>query len=329
MSFGSRLKGLRIEHGMTQAELATMLRVSPPHVSNLEADKSNPSDMLINTVCLVWHIDEHWIRTGEGTKESRVDKIYDAISGKPELTQRLTAMVLHESQQSRLGYLFAHASPSINDMLDILFDKPAEDFLARLNLLIKEWIDSKDDLKKRARIEVRMEEAVEDFPAKLSEYKQIISKRAGDGVVSFSEVAATEATAAPTRVTRPVIGRAAAGAPKSMISLEGEELRTNGDEAHNIRPGDFIVIADGNSMVDCGIHDGDHCVIHQTPEVENGQIALVAVDDGSTIKRFYREPDGFRLVPCSADHAEQHYPPDAPIRVLGKFVKVIQPDPEK
>jgi len=329
MGIGLRIKQIRQVHNLTQGQLAASIHVSTGHISNLEKEISNPSDMLINSICLTWHIDEQWLRTGNGTMESRVDRIYEAISGKPELTQRFTAMILHESQRKQLGYLFAPASPRLDDMLEILFSSPAVDFLARLNLLIKEWIDCKDDLKKRARIEVRMEEAVEDFPAKLADYKQAISKRAGDGVVSFDEVASTEPTAAPRRVTLPVMGRAAAGAPKSMISLEGEELRTNGDVAHDIRPGDFIVIADGNSMVDCGIHDGDHCVIHQTPEVSNGQIALVAVDDGSTIKRFYMDENGFRLVPCSADHAEQHYPPDAPIRVLGKFIKVIQPDPER
>lgn len=328
MSFGERLQAIRKQNKLNQLEFAAALQVSGAHISKLEADKSNPSDMLINSICLIWHIDENWLRTGEGQMESRVDKIYEAISGKPELTQRLTAMVLHESQRKQLGYLFAPASPRLDDMLRTLFDKSSVDFLARLNLLIKEWIDCKDDIRKKARIEVRMEEAVEDFPAKLAEYRQIIAKRTGDGVVSFDEIAATEATAAPSRVMLPVLGRAAAGAPKSMISLEGEELRTNGDVAHNIRPGDFIVIADGDSMIDCGIRDGDHCVIHQTPEVSNGQIALVAVDDGSTIKRFYKDDNGFRLVPCSADHAEQHYPSDAPIRVLGKFIKVIQPDPE-
>lgn len=328
MSLGTRVNELRTEKNMKQYDLATALKVTPSYVSRIEADKVVPSDTLISMLSFIFHVEERWIKTGEGTKESRVDQIYEAISGKPELTQRFTAMILHESQRKRLGYLFAPASPRLDDMLEILFSSPAQDFLTRLNLLIKEWIDCKDDIRKKARIEVRMEEAVEDFPVKLAEYNQIIANIAGDGIVSFDEITASETPSAPARVMLPVLGRAAAGAPKSMISLEGEELRTNGDVAHDIRPGDFIVIADGDSMVDCGIHDGDHCVIHQTPEVSNGQIALVAVEDGSTIKRFYKEKDGFRLVPCSPDHEEQHYPSDAPIRVLGKFVKVIQPDPE-
>ena len=328
MGFGSRLKDARKRKSMTQSQLAEALRVNSTYVSKLELETSVPSDMLVSMASLELQVDENWLRTGNGNMERRVDKIREHLIDDPELRQRFTQMEFREQQLEQLRYLFAPTYPRIWDMLKLLSDDASFDFVARLNLLIKEWDQS--DVRYRARIEVRMEDMIVDFPAKISAYQRYVNKRKDDGaVVPFNEIAATEAESAPRRVTLPVIGRAAAGAPKSMISLEGEELRTNGDEAHNIRPGDFIVIADGNSMVDCGIHDGDHCVIHQTPEVENGQIALVAVDDGSTIKRFYREPDGFRLVPCSVDHAEQHYPPDAPIRVLGKFVKVIQPDPER
>lgn len=257
--------------------------------------------------------------------ESRVDRIREYVNDDPALRQRLTQMEFREQQLEQLRYLFAPTYPRIWDMLKLLSDESSLDFVARLNLLIKEWDTS--DIKNRARIEVRMEDIVVDFPAKISAYQRYVSKRKDDGaVVPFDVVAATEAEAPTARVTLPVMGRAAAGKPKGMIRLEGDELYTNGDEAHMIRPGDFIVIADGDSMIDCGIHDGDHCVIHQTPMVENGQIALVAIDDGSTIKRFYREKDGFRLVPCNPEYEEQHYPPDAQIRVLGKFAKVIHPE---
>ena len=328
MGFGSRLKYARKRKGMTQSQLAESLHVNSTYVSKLELETSVPSDMLVSMASFVLQVDENWLRTGNGNMERRVDLIREHIIDEPELRQRLTQMEYREQQLEQLRYLFAPTYPRIWDMLKLLSEDSSFDFVARLNLLIKEWDQS--DVRNRARIEVRMEDMIVDFHAKISDYQRYVTKRMNDGaVVPFNEITATEATAAPARVMLPVLGRAAAGAPKSMISLEGEELRTNGDIAHDIRPGDFIVIADGNSMEDCGIHDGDHCVIHQTPEVSNGQIALVAVDDGSTIKRFYMDDNGFRLVPCSADHEEQHYPPDADVRVLGRFVKVIQPDPER
>ena len=327
MSFGSRLKTARKTRDMTQSQLAEALHVNSSYVSKLELETSIPSDMLISMASIVLHVEEKWLRTGEGSMESRADRIRELVIEEPDLRQRLTQMEYREQQLEQLRYLFAPTYPRIWDMLKLLSEDSSLDFVARLNLLIKEWDQS--DVRYRARIEVRMEDMIVDFPAKISAYQRYVNKRKDEGaVVPFDEIIATETQAAPTRVTLPIMGRAAAGAPKSMIDLEGEELYTNGDVAQMIRPGDFIVVADGDSMIDCGIHDGDYCVIHQTPEVSNGQIALVAVEDGSTIKRFYKERDGFRLVPCSADHAEQHYPSDAPIRVLGKFVKVIQPDQE-
>ena len=328
MDIADRIKLVRETNRLNQADFAQCLEVNPSYISRLEKGNATPSKRLLNMMSLVFHVNPEWIVSGSGSMESATDLIREHIADEPALRRYLLRMEFREQQLEQLSYLFAPTYPRIWDMLKLLSEDSSLDFVARLNLLIKEWDQS--DVRYRARIEVRMEDMIVDFPAKLSAYQRYIDKRKDDGaVVPFKEIAASEGEASPTRVTLPVIGRAAAGAPKSMISLEGEELRTNGDVAHDIRPGDFIVIADGDSMVDCGIHDGDHCVIHQTPSVENGQIALVAIDDGSTIKRFYKDDDGYRLVPCSVDHAEQHYPPDAPIRVLGKFVKVILPDSER
>ena len=311
---------------MTQAELASMLRVSAPHISNLEADKSNPSDMLVNSVCLSWHIDEHWLRTGEGVKEDSTFRLREAVKEQPDLNRHIDKLVIGKGSRDQLAYLFGATYPQPHALLNMLSQSDAQDFLARLNLLIKEWDDSRGNTRKRARIEVRIEDAIEDFSIKLNEFNK--KKRLQDDtVISFSEMLnEDEEDTELRRITLPVLGRAAAGAPKDMIELEGDELIARNDEDHIVSPGDFVVIADGDSMVDAGIHDGDYCVIHQTPDVENGQIALVAVGDGSTIKRFYKDDDGVRLVPCNDQYKAQHYPPNASIRVLGHFIKAIPPE---
>ena len=92
-----------------------------------------------------------------------------------------------------------------------------------------------------------------------------------------------------------------------------------------IKRGDFLVVAVGDSMIEAGIKDADYCVIRPDVYVDNGEIALVVVGDGSTIKRFYDDgEEGFRLVPCNPAHHEQHYPPDAELSVAGKFIKVLE-----
>lgn len=121
----------------------------------------------------------------------------------------------------------------------------------------------------------------------------------------------------------PVVGRSAAGLPMEMVEATDEAVAINGETTAQL--GDYAVIAVGDSMIDAGIHDGDRCLIRPREDVENGQIALVAIDSGSTIKKFYKDDDGFRLVPCNPKHEVQHYGPDAPISVLGLFLTVLDP----
>lgn len=118
------------------------------------------------------------------------------------------------------------------------------------------------------------------------------------------------------------MGRSAAGTPIEMVSIPDDPVIINGET--RIKAGDFIVIAVGDSMIEAGIHDGDKCVIRPQEWVENGEIALVAVDNGSTIKRFYREDDEIRLKPCNSAHSAQKYGSDVPVRVLGRFITVVK-----
>ena len=120
----------------------------------------------------------------------------------------------------------------------------------------------------------------------------------------------------------PVMGRSAAGMPIEMVTIPKDPVSINGEA--QVKAGDFIVIAVGDSMIEAGIHDGDKCVIRPQEQVENGEIALVAVDDGSTIKRFCQDEDGIHLKPCNPAHPVQHYDAGAPIRVLGRFIAVVK-----
>ena len=117
----------------------------------------------------------------------------------------------------------------------------------------------------------------------------------------------------------PVVGKAAAGLPIEMLQEYGTSLEVSD---HRIKPGDFAVIADGDSMINAGINPGDRVIVRPQPSVENGEIALVSVGDGSTIKRFFKQNEGILLVPENDKYPPQKYPESADIRVLGKVVKV-------
>lgn len=51
---------------------------------------------------------------------------------------------------------------------------------------------------------------------------------------------------------------------------------------------DFCVIAKGDSMINARIFDGDLVLVRSQQDVENGEIAVVIVDDEATLKRVYK-----------------------------------------
>ena len=90
----------------------------------------------------------------------------------------------------------------------------------------------------------------------------------------------------------PLIGEIACGTP----ILAEENIEDWVDLPRHIHA-DYALTCRGESMVGAGICDGDVVYIRQQPEVLNGQIAAVRVDDDTaTLKRFYRAGDTVTLV---------------------------------
>lgn len=59
----------------------------------------------------------------------------------------------------------------------------------------------------------------------------------------------------------------------------------------------FALRIKGESMIEAGIMNGDYVIVSRTSYVENGDIAVVLLDDEATVKTFYRENGAFRLQP--------------------------------
>ncbi len=81
----------------------------------------------------------------------------------------------------------------------------------------------------------------------------------------------------------PLLGQIACGTP----ILAEQNVEDYVDLPRHIRA-DFTLTCRGDSMIGAGIQDGDMVYIRQQPEVENGEIAAVMVDEEeATLKRFY------------------------------------------
>ena len=83
----------------------------------------------------------------------------------------------------------------------------------------------------------------------------------------------------------------------------------------------FLLKVKGDSMINKGILDGDMVLVEESPAVSNGDMAVVLLEDGATVKTLYKEKDHVRLQPEN-DHMEPIIVNDA--LVLGKVIGVFR-----
>ena len=85
---------------------------------------------------------------------------------------------------------------------------------------------------------------------------------------------------------------------------------------------DYVLKVHGDSMIGARINDGDYVFIRQQPEVENGEIAAVAIGDEATLKRFYKYGDVVVLRGENPEFKEMTFtgPELDQVRILGKAV---------
>ncbi|MEQ6378469.1 transcriptional repressor LexA [Bacillaceae bacterium S4-13-56] len=116
----------------------------------------------------------------------------------------------------------------------------------------------------------------------------------------------------------PVIGKVTAGEPITAIENIEEyvpipEMLTGGgtDDV-------FILVIDGESMIEAGILDGDMVIVRKQQSAQNGDIVVAMTDDNeATVKRFFKEKDYIRLQPENSTMAPIILPN---VTILGKVV---------
>ncbi len=315
MSFGERLKTVRNSLELNQDQFGKKLGLSTPHISKLERNAVPPTEIFIKAVCLMWGINEEWLRHGTGNMKNPFREIEKHLDGEDALRKELRRASVKATQAIRLENVFLPGFFSLAWVEELLTSPDAENIRYLLNAILVEW--QARDAKERLRLEIRLEDCIPDYEKLKKQLRAEFEQRKTRNDQRLEDTSSHVYENTP-QFSIPVVGRAAAGMPIEMIESHGDSLGINGDA--KARPGDFAVIASGDSMTGVGIHDGDHVIIRPHPTVENGQIALVAIGDGSTIKRFYRDENGIRLVPANDDCETQYYSTDDDIRVLGKYV---------
>jgi repressor LexA len=75
-------------------------------------------------------------------------------------------------------------------------------------------------------------------------------------------------------------------------------------------------------MIGAGIMEGDLAVIEQQNMVQNGEIAVVMLDEAATLKTYYRESSRIRLQPENTAYAPTYCTKD--VRILGRLAHIIR-----
>lgn len=164
--------------------------------------------------------------------------------------------------------------PTVRDICKDLGLSSPSTVHVHLNSLEKKGFIKRDPLKSRSIVLAHSDEAEEPSAQKQA---QIIAP-------SFSKL-----------IDLPVVGNVAAGSPilaeqniTDTITLPTDIV---GDSAS------FLLSVRGDSMVEIGINDGDYVVVKEQPVANNGDIVVAILDDGATVKRFFKEQDHIRLQP--------------------------------
>lgn len=121
----------------------------------------------------------------------------------------------------------------------------------------------------------------------------------------------------------PVLGRISAGLPLyAEEHIEGY-VYTELNGGNNY----FGLRVVGDSMNAARICEGDIIIVRQQEQVEDGEIAVVMVDDeDATVKRFHREGRNVFLSPQSynpANKVQVYDLKETNIRIIGKVVRVM------
>lgn len=121
----------------------------------------------------------------------------------------------------------------------------------------------------------------------------------------------------PTTYSVPLLGEIACGKP--ILAEENIEGMVKVPEYIQA---DFALRCKGDSMIGARILDGDIVYIRQQPDVDDGEIAAVLIDNEATLKRVYKMPGRLQLraenpafLPINLEGDELES-----VRILGKAV---------
>ena len=119
-----------------------------------------------------------------------------------------------------------------------------------------------------------------------------------------------------------VLGSIAAGTPVEAIQQEVDQVILPADLQNN---GEYFGLkVKGDSMIEAGINDGDTVIIKKTSLADNGEIAVVLIDnEEATLKRIRKKGKTIALEAANKNYGTKIYAANR-IKVQGKLVSLYR-----
>lgn len=133
-----RFKQLRYELGKSQTEFGAGIGVSRSVINNIERGVTEPSDVFLNHLCVVYNVNREWLETGEGemfNKSEQLDetaKLIESISDSPAMRSLLATWAQLSDENKAVFKRFA--AVYVNDYMR----RKAEADTARTEALLDE-----------------------------------------------------------------------------------------------------------------------------------------------------------------------------------------------
>lgn len=118
----TRIKNLRTELGLSQEDFAKQLNISRNFIWMIEKGEREPSDRTVLDICRIFHVNEDWLRTGNG-------EMFQNKSRETEIAEMTAAMFKADESDKRYQLM---------RLLNSISDDELETFFAAA----KRWVDS-------------------------------------------------------------------------------------------------------------------------------------------------------------------------------------------
>ena len=114
-----------------------------------------------------------------------------------------------------------------------------------------------------------------------------------------------------------------AGFPSPAQDADSDTIDLNRELIHS-PSSTFCARVSGDSMIDCGINDGDLLIIDKALTPHDGSIAVCYIDGDFTVKRISLRNDGIYLMPANSKYQPIPISEESNFQVWGIVTHIIK-----